>query len=307
MNRRLALAVLCAVWLVRCGVEAGNPHPTKPTTGSIQIFFTQTPRQAKESLELKLAGLELLSGEGDDATAATLTAATNSVDLYSVIDTDEVLAARGDEVPSGTYDKLVVTLAEDGPATYRESPDGAAIPIPFATEGARSIRIAETVEITEGGETKILVSLDPKRSVIPKEGKPDTKVLRPVGGAHQKDRNRSHEGMTTELNAAWVCAYLYGKAPLPPPPPPKRPEGSHSQDRPPPPPGVDAQNRPAFTDASQVVKDTVAECPNAFERVPVVSGRYVFRHLPPASFDFRLFRADGTYVDLPSAVKALRP
>jgi hypothetical protein len=293
MKWRARSLLVAAALLAACGVEVGNPNGEKPKTGTAQVYFARSrASEAGASFDLSLANVQLRSGDSASSVVAELAAASESVGLLSLTgDDDDVLAASSDTVPAGTYAQVVVSFAAGVPAVYKAA-SGEVIEAAFEDEAARAVTIDAEIEITEGESTAIVISLDPERSLVAREGQPEQRVFRPLGEVMHRGRRAAYEGTTDAPGATLVCAYYYEPLAHPKPghqPPP----GGLGSAPPPPPPSKALRRRPTFATAADVVKDESAACPNAFDRAPVRDGRYSFRHLPPGKYDFRIFDGDG--------------
>jgi hypothetical protein len=307
MKRRARSLLVAAALLAACGVEVGNPNGEKPKTGTAQVYFARSrASEAGASFDLSLAKVQLRSGAAASTVVAELAAASEPVGLLSLTaDDDDVLAASSDAVPVGTYAQVVVSFAEGAAAVYRAA-SGEVIEAAFDDEAARAVTIDAEIEITASESTAIVISLDPERSLVAREGQPEQRVFRPLGELMHRGRRAAYEGTTDIEGARLVCAYYY--EPLAPPTLGQRPPpaGADGAPPPPPPPSEALRRRPTFATAAEVVKDESDACPNAFDRAPVREGRYSFRHLPPGKYDFRIFDADG-FSEGPTGVQLQPP
>lgn len=292
----LNLAVLAS-----CAVEAGNPSTKKPT-GTVSIQFAQTEDNEEQSFQLTIDSIELASDTSD---IASLSPDVSEIELFSYSSKEDVQAVKSQEVPVGTYAKIYIRLNDKKPPIYRR--DGKQMTVEIDHLEERSFYFAEEVEVLEGQETRVLVSLDPRRSLIASKDRPDKMVFEPMGGAFPKPRDSQHEGTAPATDFVQVCAYAYNMIPplvstFPPgenhAPHPfiKLDSGSPSPNRDGR-PGSAARLPKVFDSKEAVVKDENMECENAFARAPVMNQKYMFRHLPPGAYSLRFFKSNGTYQD----------
>lgn len=293
----LNLAVLAS-----CAVEAGNPSTKKPT-GTVSIQFAQTEDNEEQSFQLTIDSIELASETSD---IASLSPDVSEIELFSYSSKEDVQAVKSQEVPVGTYAKIYIRLNDKKPPIYRRAGKQMTVEIDHLEE--RSFYFAEKVEVTEGQETKVIVSLDPKRSLIASKDRPDKMVFEPIGGAFPKLQDTEQEGTAPAMDFIQVCAYAYNvKHPLGDSDAPLK--ESHAP-RPfkmfdPDPPFPNKDGRPGsaarlpkvFDSKESVVKDENLECENAFARAPILLQKYVLRHLLPGDYSLRFFRSNGTYQD----------
>ncbi len=298
--KRLMLLNL-VVLLLSCAVEAGNPSTKKPT-GTVSVQFAKTEDSENQSFQLMINRIELAA---DDTTTASLNPDVNEIELFSGSQADDVLAVKGQEVAVGKYAKIYVRLDEKRPPVYRGR-DGKEMRVEIDHLEDRAFYFAESFEVKEGEETKVLVSLDPRRSLIASKDRPGNMVFEPMGGAFPKPKESRFEGTAPSAEFVTVCAYAYGF--IQPPPPPFSPQGDDRNrpdkqfsrfmiDKGPGRLGSAARPPKVFDSKDVVVKDETAQCDNAFARAPVQNQKYVLSHLPPGSYLVRFFKADGKYQD----------
>lgn len=293
----LNLAVLAS-----CAVEAGNPSTKKPT-GTVSIQFAKTEDNEDQSFQLTIDSIDLASETAD---IASLSPDVSEIELFSISSKEDVQAVKGQEVPVGTYAKIYIRLNDKKPPTYRRGDKQLTVEIGHLEE--RSFYFAETVEVLEGQETRVLVSLDPRRSLIASTDRPGNMVFEPMGGAFPKPSDSQYEGTAPATDLIQVCAYAYNVMPpqqdgtMPPrenhSPRPFMmfdPEvlSSGKDGR----PGSAARPPQVFDSKESVVKDENIMCENAFIRAPVMNQKYFLRHLPPGNYSLRFFRSNGTYQD----------
>ncbi len=307
------ISLLLILFGAGCGVEAGNPDTgDQPKTGKVSLNFARVFDIQGQSFKLALTGAELRSGNGAAAVTSSLNPATDSLELFGLTDDQSsVLAASSDTVPVGTYDHIYVKLNGKAPVSYTTD-GGDARSIGFGSEGQSAFKVQQTVEVKEGETTDLVVSLDARRSLVhpDDDDDPNHLVFRPRGGAERRDHGLDYEGSVGATSGgAFVCAYLYAAITFSPPAE-MHPDGDGDSDGPgnEPPKGPDLDPRPTYPTLDDVVKDTTDECPNAFDRTRVeADGSWRFHHVRPGTFDFRLFKTDGSFQDLAGGIVLTPP
>jgi hypothetical protein len=285
--------------LIGCGVEVGNPGKkggsgTTTATGSIDISFAKEAVVASERLSLNLSGFDLLTGD-DNSIVSSLSAKSSQVELMGLADdqSSTSIVAESSTIPVGVYDRILVRLLSDEPIQYRDRSGGSRT-IKFDDAPNHAFYVDHPFEITEGQTTSVAISIDPYRSILTSPDSQDI-TFKPRGGARRNERGQDYKGTTTTTDAEWVCAYAYNLGPMPHPGSDRRRElpklGTKG------PTGPSVENRKDFAGKDSIVFDTSNACENAFAKVPVASGRYELRHLPPGSYALRIFKSDGSYID----------
>lgn len=294
--RHHLLSFVLALSLSHCGVEVGNPG-TKPTVGALNISFAREPFTNKESLSLDLASLDLVEGDDGSVVITSLTPSVQNVDLFGLTEGDETLVAESSTVPVGVYNRVVVRLSGDNPVRYRDR-EGAERPVQLEEKSTQAFYVEQSFEITGNQTTSLVLSLDPYGSLNDLGGPDRGLIFKPRGDVRRHERNLSYRSETTAVDAAWICAYAYSVRVMPPPTgaPPMR-DGSGQALPPPPLTGVRVTDRVTFETKEAIIKDETSECANAFAKVPVLDGKYEFRHLLPASFSLRIFTSSGAVDD----------
>ena len=296
MNRQLCTSIVMLIHL-GCGVEAGNPGGkggTTTPTGSINILFAKEPNAAAESLSLNISGVDLLEGS-DDSVIASMQAVVNQVDLLGLTTTvEDTVVAKSSEIPTGVYDRIVVRLGDDRPVRYRAR-DGSEKPVRLDETHGKAFYVSQSFEVAEGATTSVVLTLDPYSSLQADGDGAQGFIFKPKGDAKLKDRGVQYEGRSLISGVEWVCAYAY--AVLPPPIPradhrkgfAKKGEKVRL--------GPELAGRSTYATKDAIVKDATVGCGNAFTKAPVKDGNYELRHLVPASYSLRFFKADGSYDD----------
>lgn len=296
MKRVLLLNLV--VFSLSCAVEAGNPSTKKPT-GTVSVQFAKTEDSENQSFQLVINKIELTS---DEAGTASLNPDVAEVELFANSQKDGVQAIKGQPVAAGKYAKIYVRLDEKRPPVYKNR-EGKEMKVEIDHLDARAFYFSENFEVKEGEETVVLVSLDPRRSLVASKERPGNMIFEPMGGAFPKSRDARHEGTAPAPDLILVCAYAYGlQAPSFPPSSggdndrinKHNPRLTFDKG-----PGSGSAARPpkVFETKEFVVKDETAQCDNAFARAPVHNQKYVLNHLPPGSYLLRFFKADGKYQD----------
>lgn len=317
MSKRYRISLItgvCWLALAACGVEVGNPNPTKPTTttsGSVQIYMSRVPRTAAESLTLALGGISLDS-QVSELPRTELNPKLPQFDLYDQ-DTSDLLLAEASGIAVGEYSGLTLNLTQTT-VDFRDA-DGRSgqAELDSVYRDDTGIIIGRAIVISEGETTPILIDLDPRRSLFDGEGEHVGKRrFRPMGGALARHGIAAYEGVSVVNGGQWVCAYLYEPRFGKPLGAPQRPHAQPLfEHRPRPsklpaflsaeapadgrPPRLRPQERPYFSTAAEVVKDETAGCENAFAKEPVFEQKFAFPRLPPGTYDFRVFAQDGSY------------
>ena len=286
-----------------CGVEAGNPvdDDSETSSGQLSLTFAESDDVFGESFVLNLTGVTVssLDDSGNTAASEDLSLSSMQVELFSLTEDSATEETATANLAPGTYDQITLGFSQEDPVSFTgENEDP--VTLPFSSPEYPAIHLEQSITITEGQLSEIVISLDPRSSLTTDESTGAFKGFDPQLRSLRKGEGFTHKGTTGLKGAFKACAYFYKSS------------SSLSQG------GQKASaasfaklNRrrkrfgpsrlgrrpPEFSDPSSVIKDKVPRCPNAFAKATVRNGTYRFRYLKPGFYDIRVFASGGTYED----------
>jgi hypothetical protein len=318
MNSKFAM-LIAWILLPACAVEVGNPRPDENATGKVKISVGSADGIGK-SLRMKLSAVELSSGSNQQKAYAVQPTSAEA-DLLAAND-DPTFIAEIAGVEPGEYDTIVLGLSGDQALQFTDD-QGEATDLDISTIDGRQLVFDAAITVQAGATEEAVAVLDLRRSIHRIDDGKRRFKFEPIGMVHHRRPGLSFSGRTDFPGAKYACAYLFAPprpprhpSELPPPPPlhigpmpaPKSGEAALAQaphsGRPP--HRVNVRGRPFFAEGAAVVKDSDAECSQAFERVPVVDGQYRFERLMPGIYDIRVFAvSDGasSFTDVAAGVR----
>ncbi len=288
------IKLISILLLTGCVIEAGNPNGV---TGDLKISWDGNGSSlglvSSGSFEIFIDSVILYNDADNSNLSMTLKPTHESI---NILRNETIEFATTSEVIPGTYNNIVIIVKDSNPFKYK--PDGSnEKPVRFEDSGSKAIYISGNYEIEEGQSEEIVVSLDLSNS-LSESG--DGFIFKPRAGAQRRKFGVSYSSTVNFDEGEVVCAYLYDAIA-----PPKRMGriAKRFKKRLTPPSGFKAFTRPEFSSADDVVKDETKKCDNAFERRPVINNSFEFRHLKPGTYDFRVFKEDGSFEDIETGVR----
>lgn len=310
--------VLISIFLSSCGIEIGNPKPSGgdgETKNNLQISVIKETNSFAKQFKLNIESVELqLKTESEEESTTALQLAESKVELLTDNDEEnEAAITKESEVLVATYSGVRITLNSESPFEFTDR-EGNSRKVFFEDNTIRSFVVPQQISVFEGDAQKVLLDFDLRRAFRKAQENSEDFIFRPRSEVRKRKFALPYAGEVDAEDGAVVCAYLYDRVKLPfeklpPPPPPGFPPPG-----PPPPfmgdesgkprPGsFEVKRRPIFETKEDVIKDTTAECTNAFAIADVKDKKFKFDFLPPATYDFRLIKNDSSYEDLEEDVR----